>query len=162
MATAAIDPSRDADLLESIGAYNLFTSTLRTDDRVDRVLMSIPSLGLFAALGVQPELGRLPGPDDGGGVRPPRVPAAGAGRYDYTLASRIDDLDALLRHLRIDGPVTLAVHDWGGMVGFGWALRDPELSAPEVRYLIDFIRSSRRGVILRRPTRRAEELVADE
>ena len=40
--------------------------------------------------------------------------------------------------------------------------RDPALSAPEVRYLIDFIRSSRRGVILRRPTRRAEELVADE
>ena len=45
--------------------------------------------------------------------------------YDYTLQSRVDDLDALLQHLRIDGPVTLAVHDWGGMVGFGWALRDP-------------------------------------
>ena len=45
--------------------------------------------------------------------------------YDYTLQSRIDDLDALLRHLGIDGPVTLAVHDWGGMIGFGWALRDP-------------------------------------
>ena len=45
--------------------------------------------------------------------------------YDYTLQSRVDDLDALLRHLGIDGPVTLAVHDWGGMVGFGWALRDP-------------------------------------
>jgi UDP-N-acetylglucosamine acyltransferase len=40
--------------------------------------------------------------------------------------------------------------------------RDPALSSPEVRYLIEFIRSSRRGVILRRPTRRAEELVADE
>ena len=46
-------------------------------------------------------------------------------RYDYTLQSRIDDLDALLAHLGIDGPVTLAVHDWGGMIGFGWALRDP-------------------------------------
>ncbi|MFT3897604.1 MAG: alpha/beta fold hydrolase [Thermomonas sp.] len=45
--------------------------------------------------------------------------------YAYTLQSRIDDLDALLRHLGIDGPVTLAVHDWGGMIGFGWALRDP-------------------------------------
>ena len=65
-------------------------------------------------------------PDDGGGSRPPRAPAAGTGRYDYSLASRIDDLDALLRHLGIDGPVTLAVHDWGGMVGFGWALRDPQ------------------------------------
>jgi len=40
--------------------------------------------------------------------------------------------------------------------------RDASLSAPEVRYLVDFIRSSQRGVILRRPTRRAEELVADE
>jgi UDP-N-acetylglucosamine acyltransferase len=39
---------------------------------------------------------------------------------------------------------------------------DPSLSAPEVRYLVEFIRTSRRGVILRRPTRRAEELVADE
>jgi haloalkane dehalogenase len=46
-------------------------------------------------------------------------------RYDYTLQSRIDDLDALLQHLGITGPVTLAVHDWGGMIGFGWALRDP-------------------------------------
>jgi haloalkane dehalogenase len=45
--------------------------------------------------------------------------------YAYTLQSRIDDLDALLRHLGIDGPVTLAVHDWGGAIGFGWALRDP-------------------------------------
>jgi haloalkane dehalogenase len=43
-------------------------------------------------------------------------------QYEYTLQSRIDDLDALLKHLRIDGPVTLAVHDWGGMIGFGWAL----------------------------------------
>jgi len=46
-------------------------------------------------------------------------------RYDYTLQSRIDDVEALLKHLGIDGPVTLAVHDWGGMIGFGWALRDP-------------------------------------
>jgi UDP-N-acetylglucosamine acyltransferase len=39
---------------------------------------------------------------------------------------------------------------------------DSTLTAPEVRFLIDFIRGSQRGVILRRPTRRAEELVADE
>ena len=45
--------------------------------------------------------------------------------YAYTLQSRIDDLDALLKHLGIDGPVTLAVHDWGGAIGFGWALRAP-------------------------------------
>ena len=43
--------------------------------------------------------------------------------YDYTLQSRIDDLERLLRHAGITGPVTLAVHDWGGMIGFGWALQ---------------------------------------
>ena len=43
-------------------------------------------------------------------------------RYDYTLQSRVDDVAALLQHLGITGPVTLAVHDWGGMIGFGWAL----------------------------------------
>ena len=40
--------------------------------------------------------------------------------------------------------------------------QDPTLASPDVRYLVDFIRSSRRGVILRRPARRTEELVADE
>ena len=41
---------------------------------------------------------------------------------------------------------------------------DATLTSPEVRYLVDFIRSSQRGVILRRPIRRytTEELVADE
>jgi UDP-N-acetylglucosamine acyltransferase len=40
--------------------------------------------------------------------------------------------------------------------------QDATLTSSEVRYLVDFIRSSRRGVILRRPARRTEELVADE
>jgi UDP-N-acetylglucosamine acyltransferase len=40
--------------------------------------------------------------------------------------------------------------------------QDPTLTSSEVHYLVDFIRSSRRGVILRRPARRTEELVADE
>jgi UDP-N-acetylglucosamine acyltransferase len=40
--------------------------------------------------------------------------------------------------------------------------QDESLAAPEIRYLVDFIRSSQRGVILRRAARRAEELVADE
>jgi UDP-N-acetylglucosamine acyltransferase len=39
---------------------------------------------------------------------------------------------------------------------------DDSLSCPEVQYLVEFIRSSQRGVILRRATRRAEEMVADE
>jgi pimeloyl-ACP methyl ester carboxylesterase len=54
--------------------------------------------------------------------------------YDYTLRSRIEDLEALLRHAGIDDttPVTLAVHDWGGMIGFGWALSH----AVQVRRLV--------------------------
>jgi len=40
--------------------------------------------------------------------------------------------------------------------------KDSGLTSPEVRSLVDFIRTSKRGVILRRPTRRAEELVAEE
>ncbi len=39
---------------------------------------------------------------------------------------------------------------------------DASLSDPEVAYLLDFIRTSERGVILRPPSRRAEEIVADE
>jgi UDP-N-acetylglucosamine acyltransferase len=39
---------------------------------------------------------------------------------------------------------------------------DRSLACPDVQYLLEFIRSSQRGVILRRPTRRAEEVVADE
>jgi hypothetical protein len=31
-----------------------------------------------------------------------------------------------------------------------------------VRHMVDFIRTSQRGVILRRATRKAEEVVADE
>ena len=45
--------------------------------------------------------------------------------YRYTLQSRVDDLQALLDRLGIAGPVTLAVHDWGGMIGMGWAMRQP-------------------------------------
>jgi UDP-N-acetylglucosamine acyltransferase len=39
---------------------------------------------------------------------------------------------------------------------------DPTLSSAEVRYLVDFIRSSQRGVTIRRSTRKTEELVAEE
>lgn len=46
--------------------------------------------------------------------------------YDYTLANRIDDLDALLEHLGVKENITLVVHDWGGMIGMGFAARYPE------------------------------------
>jgi len=53
-------------------------------------------------------------------------------RYHYTLDSRIDDLDRLLAHLDIGERVTLVVHDWGGLIGLNWALRNPQ----KVRRLI--------------------------
>jgi len=39
--------------------------------------------------------------------------------------------------------------------------QDPSLQTPEIRYLMEFIRSSKRGVGLRRPSRRLEEVVED-
>jgi len=47
-------------------------------------------------------------------------------RYDYTLANRIDDLAALLEQLNVIDNITLVVHDWGGMIGMGYAARYPE------------------------------------
>jgi len=46
--------------------------------------------------------------------------------YEYTLKSRIDDLEALLEHLNVKENITLVVHDWGGMIGMGYASRYPE------------------------------------
>ncbi|MCG9746236.1 alpha/beta fold hydrolase [Shewanella sp. Isolate8] len=46
--------------------------------------------------------------------------------YDYTLKNRIDDLEALLDHLEVKEKITLIVHDWGGMIGMGYAARYPE------------------------------------
>ena len=65
--------------------------------------------------------------------KPGDAPSA-APHYDYTLQSRIDDLQTLLRHAGVDDstPVTLAVHDWGGMIGFGWALSH----MPQVKRLV--------------------------
>jgi haloalkane dehalogenase len=57
---------------------------------------------------------------------------AAAPRYDYTLRSRVEDLTTLLDALGITGPVTLAVHDWGGMIGMAWALRH----MPQVKRLV--------------------------
>jgi len=40
--------------------------------------------------------------------------------------------------------------------------RDRSLACAEVQHLLEFIRASQRGVILRRPSRRAEEVLAEE
>lgn len=50
----------------------------------------------------------------------------GLDRYDYSLKSRIDDLERLLDQLSVRQNVTLVLHDWGGMIGMAWAVRHPE------------------------------------
>ncbi len=45
--------------------------------------------------------------------------------YDYTLKRRIDDLETLVETLGLKN-IVLAVHDWGGAVGMGYAARHPE------------------------------------
>jgi pimeloyl-ACP methyl ester carboxylesterase len=46
--------------------------------------------------------------------------------YDYSLKSRVDDLEALLDHLGLRENLTLVLHDWGGMIGMAFAARHPE------------------------------------
>lgn len=50
----------------------------------------------------------------------------GDDRYRYTLESRVADVDALLSELGIEQDVTIVAHDWGGMIGLGWAVRNRE------------------------------------
>lgn len=47
-------------------------------------------------------------------------------RYAYTLERRVADLEALLDHLDLAGPIHLVVHDWGGMIGMAYAHRHPD------------------------------------
>ncbi len=47
------------------------------------------------------------------------------GDYDYTLATRIADIEALVASLGLKR-VHLVVHDWGGAIGFGFAAKHPE------------------------------------
>jgi len=46
--------------------------------------------------------------------------------YPYTLATRIADIEVLVASLKLRR-VHLVVHDWGGAIGFGWAVKHPEL-----------------------------------
>jgi len=45
--------------------------------------------------------------------------------YDYTLNRRIEDFSRLMDELGLDD-INLVVHDWGGMISLGWAVRNPE------------------------------------
>ncbi|MCJ7754352.1 MAG: alpha/beta fold hydrolase [Thermoanaerobaculales bacterium] len=49
----------------------------------------------------------------------------GDDRYDYTLSRRIDDFGRVMDELDLTD-INLVVHDWGGMIGLGWAVRHPD------------------------------------
>ncbi len=53
--------------------------------------------------------------------------------YPYALATHIDNLERLIDHLGLD-QITLAMHDWGGAIGCGFVVRQPQ----RVRRLIVF------------------------
>jgi cis-3-alkyl-4-acyloxetan-2-one decarboxylase len=44
------------------------------------------------------------------------------GEYGFRLRDRVADLGTLMDHLDLKVPLTLIVHDWGGMIGLAWAL----------------------------------------
>ena len=46
--------------------------------------------------------------------------------YSYTLTTHIDNLEKLVDFLGLKN-ITLMVHDWGGAIGMGLAVRKPEL-----------------------------------
>ncbi len=56
----------NSKLITSLFVYSGGTSTLRTDDRVERIPMGFPTNDMFATLGARPLLGRLPVPEDEG------------------------------------------------------------------------------------------------
>jgi cis-3-alkyl-4-acyloxetan-2-one decarboxylase len=47
----------------------------------------------------------------------------GIDAYAYRLEDRVTDLEALIDQVLPDTPLTLVVHDWGGMIGMAFALR---------------------------------------
>ena len=57
-----------SQLLDGIFLFGAGTSTLRTENRVERIAMAFPTNDIYATLGARPQVGRLPVPDDGNRV----------------------------------------------------------------------------------------------
>lgn len=49
-----------------------------------------------------------------------------ASEYGYRLADRVRDLAIFIDRLQLDQPLTLIVHDWGGMIGCAYAIEHPQ------------------------------------
>lgn len=46
-------------------------------------------------------------------------------KYNYTLSQHIENLETLVDSLQLK-KITLVLHDWGGAIGMGFAVRNPE------------------------------------
>ena len=69
-------------------------------------------------------LGRCIAPDLIGMGESAKLRDPGPGTYSFATHARF--LDALLEEVRLQGPVTLVLHDWGSALGFDWAARHPD------------------------------------
>ena len=47
--------------------------------------------------------------------------------YPFTVEQRVKDLEAFVHAMDFQRPITLVLHDWGGMIGMGMATRLPEM-----------------------------------
>lgn len=48
-----------------------------------------------------------------------------ASEYPFNLERRVNDLETLLNKLELKEDITLILHDWGGMIGMGYASKHP-------------------------------------
>lgn len=55
-----------------------------------------------------------------------RSDAPSRSQYPYDLARRVEDFTRFMAALDLGEPVTLVVHDWGGMIGLSWAVEHPD------------------------------------
>jgi haloalkane dehalogenase len=81
--------------------------------------------------------GRVIAPDLVGHGDSAKLPGTGDERY--SLAAHQAYLDALLDQLGVDDNAVLAVHDWGGPLGFDWARRHPD-AVVGIAYLETIVR----------------------
>jgi cis-3-alkyl-4-acyloxetan-2-one decarboxylase len=45
--------------------------------------------------------------------------------YGYRLKNRVEDIDLFIKRLDLTEKISLVLHDWGGMIGMAWALKNP-------------------------------------
>jgi len=48
----------------------------------------------------------------------------GSERYNYILKNRVDDFTRFIEHFQFKEKIILVVHDWGGMIGLAWAIKN--------------------------------------